>query len=207
MEFQLKTSNLSPKKVWKLESILRLTTKYSELCKNIENWMEKSPTSGTASIEEHMLQFQEETGIENLRDILPGLSVDSKDGLSLLMRSLSHYYLAGFLIESLQGHEKSSWWVTGFFFKGQWFDLDLSDQIRLIKPLPRMSPLQVKTSNAIRMLEEYKLNFLPIEPTTRSFLFRPTHVTSLMLLTESPEPFSRLKVEGSHSLINRFFNP
>lgn len=206
MEFPLKLENLTKtKKSWKLDSVLRLTEKYLELCKNLEAWMEKAPDD--PSIEASMLKFEEQTGLDQLHELTPGLNhLDHPQSLPLLMQSLAPYYMSGFLLESLRGGSQASWWATGFFFKGQWFDLELSDQIR-VPTLPRLSPLQVKRALTAKALSELGLPQLPHSLDAQSFLFRPTDVTALLLNTEVPELFARLKVDTTLNLAHRYFNP
>ncbi len=191
------------KKLWTLEAIRSVTTRYTSLYKNIEELMEKP--EAPSPLLESMLQFQEATGIEQLHELTPGVSYgDQPESLLSFLQSLAPYYLAGFLFE--RGQQQDAWWVTSFFFKGHRFDLDLSDQIRLSQKLPSMSPLQVKTAPTEKLLKQYDLNFVPVPESATSFLFRPTHVTGLLLVSESPELFARLKIDASLKLICRYFN-
>ena len=202
MELELKTKE-NPKKLWKLDAIRAVTTKYSSLYKNIEELMEKPEAK--SPLVESMLQFHEATGLENLHELTPGASyVEAPESLGLFMQSLAPYFLSGFLFE--RGQQQDSWWVTSFFFKGQRFDLDLSDQILLTQKLPSMSPLQVKKAPTEKVMKQYQIDFVPVPEMASSFLFRPTHVTGLLLITESPELFARLKVDASLKLISRYFN-
>jgi hypothetical protein len=157
----------------------------------------------SAELKKRIAEFEVQSGLEDIEAF--GESDPSDPQVAIrVFEKLAPFYEAGLMVQRL-GTDATQWWLTDFFWKGQVFRLELNDQISANRVVSQTSPLQVRKSDASKLLEELGLGFMRVPTSANAFLFRPTSQVAYILMSDLPGLWSADHVESTQRLLNKSF--
>lgn len=149
-------------------------------------------------------EFVVQSGLEKVQSLVTNSPSDPELPGRVLER-LSAFFEAGLLLQRGPSEDLANWWVTDIFWRGNLFHLELKDQIMANHLVQDMAPLQVNKSQAQKILQALKLDFMVLGQEANAFLLKPTPSSAYVLISELPNPWLMDHVGAAHRLINKAF--
>jgi hypothetical protein len=174
------------------------------LLSHIEGFIEDTETE--KQIRAQLAQFEPQSGLEHIENLVASESPNAPELPLLVLERLVPFFLSGVLIARSPAAEEGNWWATSFFWRGQLFRLQMSDQVLASHVVPEVSPLTIRKAQAQKTLSALNLQFLCPDEDGDAYLLKPTPILAYVLITRLAPPWRDDHLFHTQRLITKCFN-
>ena len=193
---------------WTTPRLAKLFGQFRQLEEKLGAWLDVSESEDeSAATLQAMHQFQVNNDLHLIKDLVPDNGHSKDQTAALVLENIQPFFTAGFLLKtwesSTQQAPESK--LNEFFYRGVIFPLP-GRGIPYNRPVPHMSPLQVKSMEAFKWLEQVNFSFLKTDLDSQAFLIQPIPGISYVLISEVPLLWREEHIGHAHRLINNSFD-